>query len=271
MEETYKIMNYAYVTICTSKEYIIGVYILYKSIIDTGTNIPFVCLIPDDFNEDITILINTSMKIVRSSNIKFNESKIANGVSAWNNTFFKFRIFELVDYNKCVFLDSDMIVLKNIDVLFSYPHMSAVKNDYQFIAKPWNGELNSGLLVFEPNKDICKKLIGMAPNIINLCISQNKGVGDQDVINFMFSDWHLHNELHISEIYNCAINMITKQHWMHLVDYSVKDIAIVHFVGPFKPWQGALKYAINRLLKLKFPESMIYLKYWRYLHAIKNK
>ena len=47
------------------------------------------------------------------------------------DNFVKLRLWQLTEYERCVFLDADTVVLKNIDRLFEYPEFSAAPNVYE--------------------------------------------------------------------------------------------------------------------------------------------
>ena len=175
----------------------------------------------------------------------------------WNNTFDKFNIFNLTEYDKVVYLDSDIYVSENIDELFEKPNMSAViaGKSYPF-NKHWN-ELNSGVMVIEPKEGIREELINRMyemskikralrkphkqeykrffSNISLLKIKDKickyvQGIGDQDVLEDFF-DWKNNPQLHLDEQYNVFSNY---------ADYYKKDLGInpkcYHFIGAKKPW-----------------------------------
>lgn len=61
----------------------------------------------------------------------------------WNKTFDKLKIFDLIEYDKLVYLDCDMMILANLDFLFEYPTFSAawagksVPGDHEFGTFVW--------------------------------------------------------------------------------------------------------------------------------------
>ena len=65
------------------------------------------------------------------------------------DNFVKLRLWQLEDYTRCVFIDADAIVLRNIDELFDYPEFSAVPNVYESLAD--FHRLNSGVFLAAPS------------------------------------------------------------------------------------------------------------------------
>jgi len=71
-------------------------------------------------------------------------------ITRWNDLFTKIRLWELTDYNKIVFLDSDCLILHSIDFFFSYPELSATQRWSRNVIL-WDG-WNGHLFVLTPSK-----------------------------------------------------------------------------------------------------------------------
>ena len=67
------------------------------------------------------------------------------------DNFCKLRLWQLTEYQRCVFIDADALVLKNVDRLFVYPEFSAAPNVYESLAD--FHRLNSGVFVATPSPD----------------------------------------------------------------------------------------------------------------------
>jgi alpha-N-acetylglucosamine transferase len=67
----------------------------------------------------------------------------------WN--YSKLRVWQLTDYDKIIFIDADLLVLKNIDKFFVHPQLSAAPNDKTIF--------NSGVMVIEPSMCVFKELM----------------------------------------------------------------------------------------------------------------
>ena len=152
----------------------------------------------------------------------------------WENTFFKLQVANCVQYEKIIFLDSDMIIMDNIDHLFEKEHGSAVAAGN---AVNWDyNNLNSGLMVIMPNKNFYNVLISNIQAAMVRRFNQGYNVSDQDVFQENLSDWTERDELHLPEKYNCYY------HEMYQVckklKYKHKDIYVIHFSGAIKPWSG---------------------------------
>ena len=254
-------MNYAYVTLLSTNNYYDGVLVLFESLKKTKPKYNnFVVIVNEDIDKDkIDDLKRRGYEVIEKK--KIDGSKVKNNTyKHWSNTFDKFNVFDL-DYDKIVYLDSDMYINKNIDELFLLPHMSA-----SIAGKGMNNDwdnLNSGMMVIEPDKRIKEGLIEL------LNSRDHEDVGDQDLIGEYF-DWRNKN-LEISENYNMFAGYV--DHYVNELNYKVEDIAIIHYVGSRKPWMLDGKSLSKELTRLNKENKKIELdflsKYIRLFEKIK--
>ncbi|XP_019158594.1 PREDICTED: putative UDP-glucuronate:xylan alpha-glucuronosyltransferase 4 [Ipomoea nil] len=91
------------------------------------------------------------------------------------DAYSKLRIWEqLVEYEKVMFVDSDVVVLKNMDLFFVYPEMSAAKNDGGHF-------FSSGVMIVEPSRCTFEALMEK--------IRYNSS-GNEGLLNEMLVWWH---------------------------------------------------------------------------------
>ena len=88
-------------------------------------------------------------------------------------TFTKINIWRLEKYSKCVFLDADCLVLRDIDDLFEREEFSAAPD------AGWPDCFNSGVFVFQPSKETFTKLVQFASQ-------QNASFDGETTISFLF-------------------------------------------------------------------------------------
>lgn len=221
-------MNYAYVTVLSTDNYYKGVIALFESLRQTKPKYDnFVVVVNETISKDIIAKLESYNYTIILKN-KIEVPFIKNGsYSYWENTFDKLNIFGLVEFDKIIYLDSDMYIAKNIDELFLKPHMSCVIAGKGYV-NSWKG-LGSGLMVIEPQ-------IGLVENLLNVLYEEkfDKDIGDQDIIE-KYYDWANNNEgLILSENYNLFIDFI--DYYIDNLGYSKKNIAVIHFIGSRKPW-----------------------------------
>lgn len=265
-------MNYTFATLLSSSSYIPGVLVLFRSLRKYGnTKFPFLCVCSRNISEkDTDLLEKEGISCKRLSKSALENVEIPNTnneYSHWNYTFDKLLLWNLVEYDKIVFLDSDMIVLDDIDDLFEKKAFSAVQAGY-LQNNSWV-RLNSGLIVIEPNPEICRQLIQQLPKTITQFTNKGRSVGDQDVINDFMPDWPEKNDLHLPEGYNLFFKYLTSYHQIFNLEYR-KDIKIIHFIGNKKPWHNTgLAYLVQLIrCAIKNPYG---LKSYRMYHQLLNE
>lgn len=269
-----------FLTVLSSDEYLLGVLTLYKSLLNTGTKYPFYVAITNDISkESIDILGNVNINIIKLDNnirlpeeIKSKNSK--SGYSQWNNTLQKLAIFQLTRFKKIVYLDSDMLILNNIDELFNKKHMSAVVAGALIPGREDWKLLNSGIMVIEPKK----KLGTNIAKTIDMVSKNKEYFGDQDLIQEYYNEWYENKDLQLNHKYNVFINDL--EFYCKKCNYNTKknnnnSISVVHFVGEKKPWMLSKKDLVKYLLVLiknrKFNMIKVYLRYLKLLSISKKE
>ncbi|KAL2468546.1 putative UDP-glucuronate:xylan alpha-glucuronosyltransferase 4 [Forsythia ovata] len=162
----------------------------------------------------------------------------------------KLRIWQLKDYDRVMFIDSDLIVLKNIDMFFNYPQLSA-HGDHKHI-------FNSGLMLIEPSICTLKTLLKK-----RFVVASYNG-GDQGFLNEMFPWWHrLPEKLNYLKYFN------TINDQLHEIPH---DLYALHFLG-FKPWMCYRDYDCNwdRLGHQIFASDMAHERWWNVYNGMSKK
>ncbi len=228
--------NNSYITVLSTEDYLGGVLCLVESLRKTGTNYPISVLITNSISmKTEQILKNYNLNVIRRNKINIpNSIKSKNDIgtfSHWTNTFDKLLIFELTQFDKLVYLDSDMYVRKNIDELFEKENMSATidRRNGPFINKEWM-KLTSGLMVIEPKKCIISHFL----NIIVDIESKRESIGDQDILQEYDTEWEKKKNLHLDVKYNMFFPHI--DYYTKYSNYTLNDIYIVHFIYSKKPF-----------------------------------
>lgn len=138
-------------------------------------------------------------------------------------TFTKLHCWRLTQFTKCVFLDADCLVVKNVDDLFERDEFSAVTDI------GWPDCFNSGVFVYRPSLDTYARLLQFA-------VSQGSfDGGDQGLLNAFFSNWSTSDS---SRRLPFVYNMTTNASYSYAPAYKQfkESIKIVHFIGAQKPW-----------------------------------
>ena len=222
----------AYITVLTTNEYLDGVLALYQSLKDVGSKYPLVVGVTGNiFPYARELLTKLKIEMIELEDFSFTEQckkrVKAFGTPHWYHTAAKLQVFGLAQFEKLVFLDSDMLVLKNIDHLFEYPHLTAAEDSPMLYEKEpeKHSHLNSGLMVIEPNKEIEKSLKEL---------SLIHPLPDQELIRLQYPNWVNQQELHLPVTYNLFAPYWEKYYRANI---PIRDAYVLHFIGKEKPFQ----------------------------------
>ncbi|XP_047307132.1 putative UDP-glucuronate:xylan alpha-glucuronosyltransferase 3 [Impatiens glandulifera] len=165
----------AYATILHSAHvYVCGAIVAAQSIRMAGSTRDLVILVDDTISSYHREGLEAAGWKIRTIERIRNPKAERDAYNEWN--YSKFRLWQLTDYDKIIFIDADLLIQRNMDFLFQMPEISATGN---------NGSLfNSGVMVIEPSNYTFELLM----DHINEIESYNGG--DQGYLNEIFTWWH---------------------------------------------------------------------------------
>jgi glycogenin len=260
----------AFVTYLSSDDYFIGVLALHKSWKEVQSKHPLYCMVTPDISNHVLeelskrkiYLIKTQKLKLPQNLIRYNRENCPRGQDLLENYFNKLVIFGLDQFEKIIYMDADMIMIKNIDHLFDEPHMSAIPDNYN------NGvaSLNSALMVIEPRadllKDMYKKLSETSQQDFYNGANQNHHcLWDQDYINLYFSNWSNDPATKIPVNYNSFTSAF------YCYGIEQKDVMVAHLVRT-KPWFMGMDEMYNILRNDTDKSGFMYKKFLHYLIEI---
>ncbi len=248
----------SYVCVLSTNDYLKGVLVLNHNLKKLFSKYDLLCII----NETIT---EETRKILDYFGIKYKEIKSieytnSTGYSWWGHTFDKLNIFSLTEYDKLVYLDSDFLILENLDELFKI-------NGYTMASDiPFNEErFNSAVMVIKPNLEIYNTLL----KIVDYYKEQkNDHAGDQDIINDYFVDKKIitlgpeYNTMMIldgekEEVYDEEKNEYIEVINTRPITQNIEHPVILHYINKPKPFEIDARY--------KDKYSHIYKEYYDYV------
>ena len=155
----------AYVTAVTTDGYVVGALAVMACIKRSGTPHGQFAIVTGDVSaqsKDVLRSQGIGVIDVESPSVPIGLSKPGDHPH-WGNTFAKLLLFSLENFDKLIYVDSDMLILDNIDELFLEPHMSAVQAGRSVPGNElWTG-LNSGLMVLRPERGLSEALVNSIP------------------------------------------------------------------------------------------------------------
>lgn len=230
----------AWFTFLSSNNYYLYLLLgLYKNLLDVKTKYPVYCGVTPEVNINTkNILKKVGLNIIEL-NTSIISQKVLSQVKSKNCDHYAaaFTKLTLLDLNieqlfdKIVYIDTDVQVLKNIDDVFDYPHMAAIEDvapSSNKIASPYTlgcSKFCSGMFVWD-----FKNNLGKGHDILIKLQNLDQKITwhDQNVLNYFYQDWRIHNELHIPPEYGLMNNA------KNFSKIPFENIKAIHYTGRLK-------------------------------------
>ena len=217
----------AYVTLLTSDQYLIGLQVLHQTIRFSGGTRRFAAMVTPAVSEDVSRrLEDGGVLVVPVAYIENPHGRLASTRKWFSSTYTKLNVFGLTQFRQVIYLDADMIILRNIDELFHRPlgalGLAAVPEHMS--------TFNSGLLVLRPSRTVFESMLGEIHRL------PSYDGGDQGFLNSFFHLWYdspAANRLPI--VFNVVQNFAHDEPTWRMI---TPDARVVHFCGQheMKPW-----------------------------------
>ncbi|AKR17416.1 P13 [Mocis latipes granulovirus] len=248
---------YAYVTlVMLGDKYVPGALALGQSLLHSGTKHELVCMVTDDVSKKaINKLSNVYNLIVTVSFVSYKcgammtqrqKELYANWI---DHAFTKWRVFQLINYEKIIYLDADQIVVKNIDHLFqlptpamcfreefnkvykSYTHGDRITpHDLKYFLKNLTSLAATGTLLIQPNAETFECILKQL-NTHNRYLKHNQfHNGFEEIVLIQALIELDYDVTQLSHLYvwnaGCYKNIIRQEPY------------VINYYGDKKPWCG---------------------------------
>ncbi|XP_046571773.1 glycogenin-1-like isoform X2 [Haliotis rubra] len=230
----------AFVTLATNDTYALGCLVLGNSLRRVETTRKLVVMVTDGVTQSMRNQLGRVFDLINEVEV-FDSNDAVNlqllGRPDLSCTLTKINCWRLTQFNKCVFMDADTLVLQNVDELFDRDELSAAPD------AGWPDCFNSGIFVLVPSLETYCALVQFA-----LTQGTFDG-GDQGLLNLYFQDWATKDiAKHLPFIYN----VVSQAFYSYLPAFTqFKDrVKIVHFIGAVKPWHHAFNTATGQVMPL---------------------
>lgn len=259
---------YIWATLITNANYLPGVLTLNYSLIKNNSKYPLIALYTDKLDEKtISILHENKIPTLRIENLQPASDPDLKFDPRFADTWSKLYFFKLTQFKRIIQLDSDMLILQNIDELMDLPlgtnkfasthacvcnplkkshyptnwtQESCVFTNYSNLenneilgpsCKSGLSKCNSGILIVEPSIDLFETIHA---KLMDSDITKSYIFPDQDLLADVFhQDW-----LSISHVYNSlkTYKLCHPQLW------DISKIKNIHFILYPKPWDVDRSY-----------------------------
>ncbi|URE18987.1 Glycosyl transferase family 8 [Musa troglodytarum] len=167
----------------------------------------------------------------------------------WN--YSKFRLWQLTDYDKVVFIDADLLVLRNIGFLFAMPEVRAVGNNATLF--------NSGVMVVAPSDFTFRLLMDHVDELTSY------NGGNQGYLNEIFTWWHrVPRNMNFLTHFWVGDTERRKAKKNGLTEADPPALCVLHYLG-LKPWLCFRDYDCNWNLQSYrgFASDAAHATWWR--------
>ena len=234
--------KYLYVSYISNNRDIKGILLIKYNLYKLKSSINYGCIVTENVDDKtITILENNGIIIFRRNlDIKLEISISHKNIIKNHHVFGKFFVFSLCEYDKIIYLDSDTLILNNIDHLFNIEMQDRTiymcedmqtSDNYEKIIITKN-KYNSGVILLKPDN-----------RLVNICFKTLINLGKK-----WFNDnKSFHSDQYIFEILNvdkiihiCTLNISYNLHPILVrfvqTNKLLDKIYIIHFMLKPKPW-----------------------------------
>ncbi|XP_061363626.1 UDP-glucuronate:xylan alpha-glucuronosyltransferase 1-like isoform X1 [Gastrolobium bilobum] len=240
----------AYATILHSAHvYVCGAIAAAQSIRMSGSTRDLVILVDETISGYHRSGLEAAGWKVRTIQRIRNPKAEKDAYNEWN--YSKFRLWQLTDYDKIIFIDADLLILRNIDFLFGMPEISATGNNATLF--------NSGVMVVEPSNCTFHLLM----DYINEIESYNGG--DQGYLNEIFTWWHrIPRHMNFLKHFWIGDEEEKKQMKTMLFGAEPPILYVLHYLG-LKPWLCYRDYDCNWNADIfhEFASDVAHEKWWK--------
>ncbi|XP_039829714.1 UDP-glucuronate:xylan alpha-glucuronosyltransferase 2-like isoform X2 [Panicum virgatum] len=219
----------AYATVLHSSDtYLCGAIVLAQSIRRSGSTRDLVLLHDHTVSKPALRALSAAGWSPRRIK-RIRNPRAARG--AYNEyNYSKFRLWQLTEYERVVFVDADILVLRNLDALFGLPQLAAVGNDGPLF--------NSGVMVVEPSACTFEALVRQRRTV------RSYNGGDQGFLNEVFVWWH-RLPRRVNYLKNFWANTTGERALKErLFRADPAEVWAIHYLG-MKPWTCYRDYDCN--------------------------
>ncbi|XP_020701336.1 putative UDP-glucuronate:xylan alpha-glucuronosyltransferase 3 [Dendrobium catenatum] len=240
----------AYATILHSAHiYVCGAIVAAQSIRLSGSTRDLVILVDETISSHHRDgLADAGWKVRTIQRIR-NPKAERDAYNEWN--YSKFRLWQLTEYDKIIFIDADLLILRNIDFLFAMPEVTAIGNNATLF--------NSGVMVIEPSNCTFHMLM----DHINEIESYNGG--DQGYLNEIFTWWHrIPKHMNFLKHFWIGDEEEIKEKKIRLFGAEPPVLYVLHYLG-LKPWLCFRDYDCNWNVDIlqEFASDVAHARWWR--------
>lgn len=257
--------RYAYTTL-TSGAYVNLSAVMLKSLVASATSYPIRVMCLEDVTQEQKHMLRLLGPNIETNDITRIElpSNIKIPHEAWRISFSRLHMLKFEEFDKLVFLDSDMVINANIDDLFSCPVLSACSHHYPL--RDDRVSINAGLVVFSPDAELFRCIIQEYIYLPSPLPPHTWSLSDQEILIALFSteafaqSWRDRHGVHMDthwHMLDYRYNAITGLNKRQIDCWNEKEAKVFHYTCGPKPWRTRNREAFADSTWWKFYDQLI--------------
>lgn len=238
-------MKYSYVSLLYGdNQYFLGAMMLGFSLSKIYSMYDKVLMVTPDVPMKQRVILAKYFIIIEVEYIDINPINFLIQNTRFSRIFTKLRLFELTTYDKVLFLDIDMFVIKNMDHLFNLTAPAGMLNgEYPLKTgdlisadniKIINGRvkrnINAGTLLIKPNKKEFELMMYELTTVLPYKLKSP----EQEYLSYRYRN----NWTYLEPKYNCQIGI---SEYKTANSYTIHDIYNLHYSWILNPWELVLE------------------------------
>lgn len=247
-------MNYAYVTLLSSFDYLKAALVLNRNLKELNSQYPLVVLVTEDIYDQVIIYLQKeNIETVKVPVLKYSlETTEKTPSQRLLNIASKMNVLNLKQYKKIVYIDIDSVFFKTVDELFDYP-------DGAMLEEPGENMGFAGLFVCCPEHHVLDYY---------MTILEHHYLWESDLLGTMWFPFKTNNDYRIPSKYFFNINRNDFKMY-----YPIKQkIYGLHFCAKDKPWLYNNGREYNKIFREYDPirDELIQFYFRHYLNPLKE-
>lgn len=258
---------YAYVSL-TNAAYVELTSVMLLSLIDTGTPFAMRIMCLEDVTTDQKSTLQSLSDQIEICDITTLPlpANVQIPHKAWEISFSRMHMFRLEEFDKLIFLDSDIIVQENIDDLFARPCLSACSHHYP--VRHDRVSLNAGVFVLEPDSSLYELILDKVIHLPSPFPPHSWSISDQEVLIALYSPeplaqkWRREHQITMAQIwhlldyrYNAIVGLDDRQ----IQGWDARQAKVLHYTCGPKPWRTMKRDCYTDRL------------WWKYFEILESK
>lgn len=238
--------RYAYVAL-TDSAYVELTSVMLQSLIESAPTHPVLVMCLEDVTAEQKAAMRAIGPGIETRDIAAIDppASVAAPHEAWRISLSRLRMLTFEEYDKLLFLESDLIVNDNLDELFSHPPLSACAHHYPLRAD--RPSLNSGLLLLTPAPALFRRIVEELIHLPSPWPPHRWRKPEQELFIALFSAeepaarWRARHDIQMEQRWHLLeyhYNAIVGLKRLQSPDWDTDEAKVLHYTCGPKPWQS---------------------------------